>query len=1162
MNKHTLDREVTLPKFREFRQPGKIRFLIFRFHGYFDGLLGLDILTQLGAKVDLANQTLITKNAIIPLQFKPNFMSKKYKIPPNSKFIVELPVDVQFGDVYIKKTEINPNINISEGLYHVRDWYSLIEVTNSSNIEQDLFIEQPIKAESFSPENFTEINNFNIHYNHNTEPPSDILKLLRTDHLNQEEVKALAKVCREHEDIFFREGQKLTFTNKIKHQIRTTDDIPIYTKSYRYPYIHKEEVRHQITDMLNQGIIRPSFSPWSSPIWVVPKKRDASGKQKWRLVIDYRKLNEKTISDRYPIPNITEILDKLGKCNYFSTLDLASGFHQLEMDPRDIEKTAFTVEGGHFEYVRMPFGLKNAPSTFQRVMDNVLKELQGTVCLVYLDDIIVYSTSLQEHVENLKKVFQKLREANLKVQIDKSEFLRKEIDFLGHVVTTEGIKPNPAKIHVIKEFPIPKSQKEIKSFLGLLGYYRKFIKDFAKLTKPLTQCLKKGKSVKLTNEYIKAFENCKDLLINDPILQFPDFSKPFVLTTDASNFAIGAILSQGPIGNDKPVCYASRTLTDSEINYSTIEKELLAIVWAAKYFRPYLFGRKFQIITDHKPLTWIMSLKDPNSRLVRWRLKLEEFEYEIIYRKGNQNLNADALSRIKQKEPHKTELHLTEDDVAPRGIVAETTTSCQSINGSSIHSIHSADENMDDGIPISERPLNEFSLQLILEESNQKPQFQLMTLFKNKQRRTIRIPDHSEPTITGILKRYLAPNRLTAIYTGDEIFKSLQSTYSKFFSQSKLFKLIRCTEVLEDITDNDKQDQIIQDYHNNNNHRGINETLLHLKRDYFFPFMKNKIGQVINNCQVCQTCKYDRDPPKVKFIPPEIPNKPLDILHVDVYSINSQQILTIIDKFSKFAAAYTLNARNSLSIIKSIKHYISLHGIPRKLVADSGSEFTSTIFRDFCKQLGTNLHITSIHQSTSNSPVERLHSTLTEIYRIIHNRLKDRDHEEILNETLITYNNSIHSSTKFTPFEIFYGRTYKFNKQRHENFHEYLDKLNEFQDKFFPMIKSQLEQKATKNIEKLNKDRSDPAEIQERTNIYFKENRRNKLTPRFSKHKVRKNRHITVITTKNKKFHKSKIKKKRKFQDNSPDSGTNDRNSRLDQQQGHSSNENRTSQND
>lgn len=1030
---------------------------------------------------------------------------------------MKLPVDVQSGDILVGKTSITPHIHVSEGLYSADNWSSALEIQNISTEDQTLFIEQPIKVEKFNNMEHIEINNWNL------EGPEQITftetsKNIRTNHLNSEEKKMLFSLCKNYDDLFFKDEQVLSFTNKIKHEIKTNDNIPIYTKSYRYPYIHKEEVKKQINKMLDQGIIQQSYSPWSSPVWIVPKKKDASGKQKWRLVIDYRKLNEKTISDRYPIPNINEILDKLGKCLYFSALDLASGFHQIEMNSKDIQKTAFTVEGGHYEFLRMPFGLRNAPSTFQRVMDNVLKDLIGKVSLVYLDDIIIFSTSLQEHIENLKLVFERLRSANLKIQLNKSEFLKKEIAFLGHIITPDGIKPNTDKIDTVLNYPIPKTQKQIKAFLGLLGYYRKFINNFAKLVKPLTVCLKKGNSVILSEEYLKTFEICKHLLTNDPILQHPDFNKPFILTTDASNFALGAVLSQGTIGSDKPICFASRTLSDTEINYSTIEKELLAIVWAVKYFRPYIFGRKFQIVTDHRPLTWLMSLKDPNSKLVRWRLKLAEYDYSIVYKKGTANTNADALSRINIINKDFTDVNFNE---------------IASNKGTQGTTVHSADENLDDGIFISEKALNEFNMQFIFEKSDIGSPMTLETVFKNKQRRIIRRLNFDENTMTDILKMYLPPNKLCAVFTDDNTFRIIQQTYSKFFSDNKLFKIIRCTEKLIDITQNDKQDELIRDYHEKNNHRGINETLLHLKRQYYFPFMKNKITQTINNCDICQTLKYNRRPPKIKFEKPETPQQPLDILHIDIYTINSNQILTIFDKFSKFGHGYTLLNRTSIEVLKYLKIFLSNFGIPKKIVADQGTEFTSNIFKAFCTQYNIILHTTSFQQSSSNSPVERWHSTLTEIYRIIMTKRKeqklDNNHEEILNETLITYNNAIHSVTKLTPFELFHGRTDKFIKQQSfDNEHDYLRKLNEFQEILYPSIKNQLESEGIRRIDKLNETRQDADKFEIDDIVFRKECRRNKVTPRFTKQKIKENNKVTIKTSKDQKIHKSKIKNKRK----------------------------------
>jgi len=363
------------------------------------------------------------------------------------------------------------------------------------------------------------------------------------------------------------------------------------------------------------------------------------------MVIDYRTLNEKTIGDAYPLPNITDILDQLGNAKYFSVLDLASGFHQIPMDPKDAPKTAFSTPYGHYQFKRMPFGLKNAPATFQRLMDNVLSGLQGNELFVYMDDIVIYARSLKEHEVKFNRLMARLREANLKLQPDKCEFLRKEVAYLGHIISEEGVKPDPHKIKAVINFPAPRNPKNIKQFLGLVGYYRRFIPQFSKIAKPLTDLLKKNRPFKWELSQTNAFNILRESLCSEPILQYPDFTQPFILTTDASGYAIGGVLSQGKIGKDLPISYVSRILNKAEQNYSTIEKECLAIVYCTNHFRPYLYGRKFTIVTDHKPLVWLHSIKDPSSRLWKWRTKLAEYDYDIQYKKGSLNNNADALSR-------------------------------------------------------------------------------------------------------------------------------------------------------------------------------------------------------------------------------------------------------------------------------------------------------------------------------------------------------------------------------------------------------------------------------------------------------------------------------------------------------------------------------------
>nr|CAH7767400.1 unnamed protein product [Callosobruchus chinensis] len=473
------------------------------------------------ANLNYKDGFLVTPHAKIKLLYQQTKSSMYLiSIEPRTERVIKIKTSIQDGEIIIPHQKIH-NYEIPESLTIAKNGEALRTLLNSTTETITLDFSEPLEAEQYVKPDFDELQLYNI--DESPVKKFDISKI-RVDHLNSEEKSKILELCREFSDIFYTESTPLTFTNRIKHQIRTSDEKPIYAKTYRYPFVHRQEVEKQIKQMLDSNIIRESNSAWSSPLWVVPKKLDASGKQKWRVVIDYRKLNEKSLDDRYPLPNINDLLDKLGRCQYFSTLDLASGFHQIEMDEKDIEKTAFSTKNGHWEFLRMPFGLKNAPATFQRVMDNILRGIQNEKCLVYLDDVIVFSSSLQEHIESLRSVFHRLRNSNFKVQLDKCEFMKKEVAYLGHVVTPSGVKPNPDKIKAVKHFPIPTNSKQLKAFLGLLGYYRRFVPNFAHITKPLTKCLKKGAKINHNDEFISCFETCKNLLINEPILQYPDFS--------------------------------------------------------------------------------------------------------------------------------------------------------------------------------------------------------------------------------------------------------------------------------------------------------------------------------------------------------------------------------------------------------------------------------------------------------------------------------------------------------------------------------------------------------------------------------------------------------------------------------------------------------------
>ena len=375
------------------------------------------------------------------------------------------------------------------------------------------------------------------------------------------------------------------------------------------------------------------------------------------MVVDFRDLNQRTVGDAYPLPNIADILDQLGGAMYFSVFDLASGFHQIKMAPEDQWKTAFSTPNGHYEYTRMPMGLKNAPATFQRLMDQIKRGLDCKEMLVYMDDVIIHANSLKEHDKRVRKFFNRLTSTRLVLQPEKVYFLRKEVAFLGHIVSDKGVEPDPEKIKAVREFPQPKGVRNIREFLGLTGYYRRFIQDYARIAKPLHELLKKDKEFNWETDQQIAFETLKERLCAHPILLFPDFEKPFTLTTDASDTAIGAVLSQEKENFDHPVAYLSRSLNKAERNYSTTEKECLAVLYALNQFRPYLLGPKFILVADHEPLNWMHNCKDPRQRLMRWMFKFMGYEYTFKYKSGKLNCNADALSRNPVDEPSEEDIN-------------------------------------------------------------------------------------------------------------------------------------------------------------------------------------------------------------------------------------------------------------------------------------------------------------------------------------------------------------------------------------------------------------------------------------------------------------------------------------------------------------------------
>ena len=814
-------------------------------------------------------------------------------------------------------------------------------------------------------------------------------------HKEAERVREL--LCEYHEQ-FCLDKNELGHVNLVKHKIRLEDYNPIKERPRRIPPSQYEEVKSRLQEMLDVGAIRPSNSPWASAV-VLAKKKDGS----WRMCIDLRKVNKRTIKDAYALPRIDEALDSLNGSKWFSSLDLKCGYWQVEMDEESKQYTAFTVGPlGFYECQRMPFGLTNAPATFQRLMETCLGDLHLTKCIIYLDDIVIFSKTLDDHIERLRSILQKLKSAGLKLKPSKCDFFKRKITYLGHVVSEQGVETDPEKVKAVKDWPIPKTVTEVRSFLGFANHYRRFLKGYANIARPLNKLIsgdnakRKSAEVKWEEEHQVAFQGLKDLLSAAPVLAYADYQKPFTLNTDASGFGLGAALYQkDDEGHERPVAYASRTLTKCEKKYPAHKMEFLALKWAVTdKFHEYLYGNKFDVYTDNNPLTYVLTSAKLDAAGHRWVGALANYDFRLFYKKGSLNVDADALSRIEWEKM---------DNPTVNCIVKAAKEGCAK-----------PDAYLNERAPCLDKALfTNTSIMTIPDwmkhQSDDKAIGEILALHKSK-------------------KLHSRPSKKT---DSKELSNLLRQKTKLKIRQGLLYRVVHPTnrdeKVFQFVVPYAFRNRAMEGCHDQVGHLGREKCLDLLRDRFYWPSMTADMEKHISSCERC--IKFKSKPIRAPMENISC-TQPMEMLHMDFMEIrqdvgknrNTTNILVVTDHFTRYARAYACPNQKASTVAEVLwEEFFCHYGFPEKIISDQGRSFENKLISELCRVSGIQKLRTTPYHPQGNGQVEKFNSTLLSMLGTLEPDEKAKWKKKIPH-LVHAYNCCKQCTTGFSPYHLFYGR--------------------------------------------------------------------------------------------------------------------------------------------
>ena len=1023
-----------------------------------DMLLGLDFMRKHGILINIPEEFVIVRDRKVPLAFS-NIgekvanvtVCKTTIIPPNTcvkvpchvseamkSFMVEAADD---SDLVIPPVACSCSQDVNIFVMNVHNHH--IKLAKDKEIGQAMEVSEvpPIPTDMSA--------HFQINQVMGQEPKEETLPEHLQDlfersrqNLEVDQQEKLKQLLIEFQDVFAKDEFDLGNFTAIEHGINTENSAPVKQRLRRTPMSFADEEEAHLQKMLKAGVIQPSTSDWASaPVLV--RKRDGSV----RWCVDYRALNTKTVKDVFPLPLVEECMDMLAGNVWYSKLDANSAYWQIRIKPEDCKKTAFLTKFGLFEFVRMAFGLCNSPATFARAMNLVLQGLTWREVLSFLDDILALGRSVDCHLETLRQIFLRFRAYQLKLKPKKCELFQKCVEFLGRLVGPKGLEIGASDVEEVQNWKQPESVKDLQRFLGLVNYHRSFIKDYAHISSPLYQMVG-SKEFRWEADHEKAFKRLKEALVSPPILTLPNKDDPFVLDTDASDFAIGGVLSQIQDGKERVVSYGSYSLTPEQKKYCTTRKELLAVVRFTRQFRHYLLGKRFEVRTDHSSLTWLLRFKDPQGQIARWIEELSQYNMKVNHRAGKNHGNADSLSRKPEIDfcgQYKAGIDLEDlpcggckyctkahsqwrgfeeqvDDVVPLARV--TWVNLETGTGKFESAVNACEEvNQDSGV--IKLPIEKYSVQAVTAKSKDK----MVWDFSHERVKQAQAQDEDITHVIDWLNSRAEPPQID-LYLSGPVAKQYWVNRETFRMKNELIwrrnPKTGCDQLY---VPECFREEVLYLCHNipMAGHQGEDRTLARLKDKYFWKGMTKDAKEYVNSCAVCN--RYKKPSKKAKHGMIEFhAGAPLERVHLDFLgplpktARGNEYVLMIVDQFTKWVECLPLPSQTAEQTARAfVDQFIARFGCPLQIFTDRGSNFESVLFKEVCELLRIHKTRTTPYRPSANGQVERYNRTLMDAVRCFVGR-NQSSWDLLLPQIAAALRSSVNRHTGYTPNRLMFGR--------------------------------------------------------------------------------------------------------------------------------------------